>query len=125
MGSRATCQAGQMPRDSGCGPSTEEGLVQPGLHYLTLRQLSLLSPGCPQPLGPLPCPRPLTKPGSLTANLLVGSACDQGVSGRHRLAHDPSCWILSQFPEFHMTSEALQGPPTPTSSAALDRKSVV
>ena len=41
----------QVPRDSECGPSTEEGLMQPSPHYLTLRQLSLLSPGYPPTPG--------------------------------------------------------------------------
>ena len=45
-----------MPRDSGCDPSTEVGLMQPGLHYLTLRQLSLLSQGAPNPWGPCLAP---------------------------------------------------------------------
>lgn len=56
---------GQVPRDSECGPSTEEGLVQPSPHYLTLRQFSLALPRVPpQLLGALPCPKPLTMPGS-------------------------------------------------------------
>lgn len=81
---------GQVPRDSECGPSTEEGLVQPSPHYLTLRQFSLLSPGCP-PNSWGPCLAPSLSPGlAPTSNPLVDATRAQGAAGKHRPAHDPS-----------------------------------